>query len=136
MNREERLRRDFAIASEALSGRSQKDIALRFQLSPRTVRRAIGRIRNLESGHGSDPFDQLRRRLAQLEIAIEDLAVSRLEARNPRTRIAAIRAQTAVMTDHMGMLMKLVGLAQAPPEIGRTHRIRREQPSSGESGQG
>lgn len=96
MNRREQVQRDHRLAAEAAAGASQAELARRFNISERTVRRALGKVR--ESG-GAASFDRLADRHQQLEVAIEDLAYARTAAGNPRTRVAAIRLQAQLMKD-------------------------------------
>src|SRR5687767_7298369 len=98
MGRSERERRDLLIAFEYQTGATQKEIARRHGVDPRTVRRALKRLRDdppMVSVH--EPLERLESHLLWLERGIEDLALARTSARSSRTQIAAIKTQHKLM---------------------------------------
>ena len=98
MTRDRQLRRDLAIALEAIGGRPQREIATRYGICTRTVRRAIGRAQQLADGNYSkETLESLDKRWTELTASIEDLGIARIEAQNPRTLIAAISKQSKLM---------------------------------------
>ena len=95
MNRLDQSRRDHQIAADAATGSKRAELARRYGVSERTVRRALGRVQRADGGAQERLADFHR----YLDAAIEQLGFDRLQARNPRTRIAALRLQMDLMRD-------------------------------------
>lgn len=108
MRREARVQRDLVMRFESLSGLTHKEIARRHGVSTKTVQRAVARAR-CPSFPSTDTHgvDQLSERWAQIERMIEDLALARMEATNPRTQVAAIRVQSTLLIEQVRMLIAL-----------------------------
>lgn len=79
MNRLDQSRRDHQIAADAATGCKQSELARRYGVSKRTVRRALGRVQRTDVGAQERLADFHR----YLDTAIEQLDFDRLQARNP-----------------------------------------------------
>lgn len=116
MNRREQERRDHLIAAGSASGLCQNELADRFGVSERTVRRALGRVR----GAAVRPsLDRLTDHCDQLDEAIEQLGIARSAAENPRTVVAAIGAQAQLLMRRHEIWADL-GLAPFPDSDARS----------------
>lgn len=134
MNRRAQAHRDLLIALESLTGRSQSAIAERYGISERTVRRAVKRAKQRGGAFPTGTsFGHLSEHWVQLAAAIEDLALVRTAATNPRTSVAAIRAQAALLIERWRILVSL-GLVQAPTEGSTSRGARRGTPIAPTSG--
>jgi hypothetical protein len=95
---------------------TQATLARRYGVSERTVRRAIRRVQREDPAAHERRVDYHR----FLDTTIEQLAVERMNARSPRTRIAAMRQQMNLMKERERFHLD-PGIRFAPPE--------RDQPS-------
>jgi hypothetical protein len=106
MNRQAQARRDLQIALERTLGFSEVDVAQRYGVDCRTVRRVYKRWKEDRiQVEDLDPCSELTAYLLRLDAAIAELGLIRMSARNSRVRVAAIRAQLAAMSERMRVLM-------------------------------
>lgn len=101
MNRLDQARRDHQIAADAASGVEQAALARRYDVSERTVRRALVRAQRNDRGS----HERLADFNSRVDSAIEQLAVERVKARSPRTRIAAINLQMNLLKERKRLLV-------------------------------
>lgn len=97
MNRSEQLRRDFQIGVERACGRPEREVAARYAVTTRTVRRAHARfVKDRVSPLDIDPVEEVIESIQQLDQAVHDLALERVAARNPMTKAVLIMAQVRI----------------------------------------
>lgn len=112
MNSRQRAHRDLAMVVESLAGRTYAQIGQHYGVSEKTVQRAIRRVKQTPApmAGSADLLDALWQRNSA---ALEELVFARLQARNPRTRVAAIRVQAELLASQFEML-RILGVV-APP---------------------
>lgn len=107
MTRRDQARRDLQIAAEAALGSTQADLAARYDVSDRTIRRALQRV-GRSSARPS--IERLGERWRQIDSAVDQAAQVRMTATDPATTLAAIRTQIELSGERLSLL-RLLGLA-------------------------
>ena len=101
MTAAERAERNARISLMLVAGVEHATIAKQFQVALRTVGRVAQKLRRDQDSIGCGSLDRIATRRAEIEQGIEDLAMARMRARNPRTQIAAIRRQMELMAERL-----------------------------------
>jgi hypothetical protein len=115
---QEKVRRDAAIAGDRARGLGWAQISERHGVSERQAR-TIWRERLQEvSTEPVDVREALREAIAQLDAAIEDLALLAESTSNDSVRLGAIKARLAAMAERHE-LMRLSGLLPFDARCGR-----------------
>ena len=114
MNRRERARLDLAMVVQSLAGRTSDQIAERYGVCPKTVQRAVQRVKQsrASSHRSTDLLDELWQR--NLRCSRRTL-FARVEAKTPRTRVAAIRVHVELLASQLEAL-RVLGIV-APPSV-------------------
>ena len=126
MSRGAQARRDLMMLVEQSAGATQSEIAARHGVCVRTVRRAIKRARAMTPGSvDGASVRMLGEYMAWLDVAISELAVARMSAASPRTRLAATRVQLSLMTSRLGLLSSLgmIGATEEAIRLSACERI-------------
>ena len=104
VTRAEQIERDLSIALDvATSSLTQADIAARYGVGERTVRRALKRVAQRGVPGGPPRLEMTRTTLVRLQAAIEEIALLCDQAADPETRLAAIRLQAGLMAQQVDL---------------------------------
>ena len=125
---EAKVRRDASVIADRARGLSWATVAQRHQLSERHCREiwATGRTTDLNPRASLDALADI---LAQLDAAIEDLALLAETTRNDAVRLGAVRARLAAMADRFevmqacGLLPRDLGLFRLEIDVREMTRV-------------